>query len=407
MVEQAPAGWYPDGQGNERYWDGTGWTNQIRTPAQPVLPVESQTKREGAFSRLGTAVKKVAADQQAQREERLQKQADARHAAGDLVTSAEFARVSVEVYSGGFVRVAQKINANTPYEKLISIKYEPPKSENNRGEASVGVAGLASLAKGGLGVLKKGSGLTDLVAAGVQEVVASRLRESVLTISTDREIHTLIDEGGTGRATIGRALEAAGSNAIPTSMTVSHTLATRGVFGGSAVEIYEEGFVRVAANIYNSTPYEKLRSITFAQPEQGNGSPLGATLANGAAAATGFMKGRVPGLVSVGLRKLGASEPGKYCLTVTSDQEIHTLMDSGGPGVVELGTALEAAGNVVINRANTGHAQSSADTGEAAPPSAARPSVGERIRELAALHQDGILSDDEFTTAKANLLAGL
>jgi len=40
-------------------------------------------------------------------------------------------------------------------------------------------------------------------------------------------------------------------------------------------------------------------------------------------------------------------------------------------------------------------------------PAAAEPTLSERLRELADLHKDGILCDDEFAGAKAKLLAGL
>lgn len=36
----APAGWYPDPEGrpDERYWDGSAWTNEFRAPHAPQLP---------------------------------------------------------------------------------------------------------------------------------------------------------------------------------------------------------------------------------------------------------------------------------------------------------------------------------------------------------------------------------
>ena len=36
----APAGWYPDPEGrpDERYWDGTAWTNEFRAPHAAPLP---------------------------------------------------------------------------------------------------------------------------------------------------------------------------------------------------------------------------------------------------------------------------------------------------------------------------------------------------------------------------------
>ncbi|MFT4210562.1 MAG: DUF2510 domain-containing protein, partial [Microbacterium sp.] len=37
-----PAGWYDDGQGQTRYWDGTAWTEHVAPPAsQPPAPVPS------------------------------------------------------------------------------------------------------------------------------------------------------------------------------------------------------------------------------------------------------------------------------------------------------------------------------------------------------------------------------
>jgi hypothetical protein len=37
----------------------------------------------------------------------------------------------------------------------------------------------------------------------------------------------------------------------------------------------------------------------------------------------------------------------------------------------------------------------------------AAPTLSDRMRELSELHREGILSDDEFSSAKAKLLSGL
>lgn len=37
----APAGWYPDGRGNQRWWDGERWTEQ-RAPEQPAREPDSK-----------------------------------------------------------------------------------------------------------------------------------------------------------------------------------------------------------------------------------------------------------------------------------------------------------------------------------------------------------------------------
>jgi hypothetical protein len=34
-----PPGWYPDGTGQNRYWDGSGWTEFRQAPAAAVVPV--------------------------------------------------------------------------------------------------------------------------------------------------------------------------------------------------------------------------------------------------------------------------------------------------------------------------------------------------------------------------------
>lgn len=43
MSEQAPAGWYPQPDGSQRYWDGSAWTEQVTAAAraadQPTEPV--------------------------------------------------------------------------------------------------------------------------------------------------------------------------------------------------------------------------------------------------------------------------------------------------------------------------------------------------------------------------------
>lgn len=33
-----PAGWYPDGSGQSRYWDGSAWTENFQPPAPPAAP---------------------------------------------------------------------------------------------------------------------------------------------------------------------------------------------------------------------------------------------------------------------------------------------------------------------------------------------------------------------------------
>ena len=43
---------------------------------------------------------------------------------------------------------------------------------------------------------------------------------------------------------------------------------------------------------------------------------------------------------------------------------------------------------------------------QAGPPQAAAPSMADQLDQLAGLHKQGVLSDDEFAAAKAKLLGG-
>jgi uncharacterized protein DUF2510 len=103
MNEQAPAGWYPQGQGIERYWDGAAWTDQIRPLGGTNMP-----KKAGAFSKLGDAVRKAVAEKKGAKVELIRRQAEDAQAAGALVTSGVFGTSTVEIYENGYVRVAKR-----------------------------------------------------------------------------------------------------------------------------------------------------------------------------------------------------------------------------------------------------------------------------------------------------------
>lgn len=296
MNEQAPAGWYPDGQGSERYWDGAAWTDQVRALAVTDVP-----KKAGAFSKLGAAVKNAAAEKKAAKEEFTRKQAEDALAAGSLVTSGVFGTSTVEIYENGYVRVAswsesvsatgpKAIDKNTPYEKLRSIKFTQPEDEASGAPSALeGTVGptVAKLLKGGKGLMKASA--PGMAAAGIAHVASNAARRSFLTIATDKQIHTLTNQttnsvglktSNKGHNDVGRALEVAGNAVL--------------------------GVVEVESRPVVDAP------VIAAAPE-----PAGAT------------------------------QP------------------------------------------------------------AAAPNLSERLRELADLHKDGILSDEEFASAKAKLLGGL
>ena len=303
MNAQAPAGWYPDGQGNERYWDGSAWTEQLRHPevADATSAASSSAQKEGAFSKLRKAAADKKAEKRSAREELGRKQAEYAQAAGALVTSGVFGTSTVEIYDGGYVRVAaglrnatqpERITKKTPYAKLRSIKFTQSGQDNTSGmssalEGAVGPA-MARLAKGGAGLMKASSGLMKasapgLAVAGLAHLAGAEGRKSFLTIATDKEIHTLTNQSS--------------NNGLVTKSNKGHN---------------------------------------------------------------------------------------------------------------EVGLLLEAAGNSVLGVAGVAAQEPVSEPQPAVvSPAAAEPTLAERLRELAGLHKDGILSDDEFAAAKAKLLAAL
>jgi hypothetical protein len=130
-----------------------------------------------------------------------------------------------------------------------------------------------------------------------------------------------------------------------------------------------------------------------------------------------IVKGSVPGLAAAGIAHIASSGSRRSYLTIGTDRAIHTLsnqfsnslgLKTSDKGHSEVARELEAAGNALL-----GVADPEVTSGQAASPpmvSAANitgPSTADRLRELAALHKDGILSDEEFVAGKAKLLTEL
>ena len=305
MGEQAPAGWYPDGQGAERYWDGEMWTAHVRAPHAPALtPTPTRTPtptKGGAFAKMGAAVKKAAADKQAAKEELSRQQAEYAAAAGGLVTSGVFGTSTIEIYEGGFVRVAtwpegvkgtspSGISKKTPFECLRSIKFTRSDQAASGSGASAALEGtvgpaVASLMRGGAGLMKASA--PGLAVAGLAHFAGAEGRKSFLTIATDKAIHTL------------------------------------------------------------------------------------------------------------------------------SNQSSNGFISKSNKGHIEVGLALQAAAESVLGTKEVAAVAAPVPSAASGPrasipnPSSAAPTLADRLRELAGLHAEGILSDDEFAAAKAKLLGGL
>jgi hypothetical protein len=302
MSEQAPAGWYPDQQGM-RYWDGQQWTEHVQpSGGAEVSNAVTSPQKDGAFAKLRKAATDKQAERRAAKEDLDRRQAEAAQAAGALITSGVFGTSTIEIYEGGYVRVAswgdgvkgaqpKTTDKNTPYERLLSIKFTQP-TENKPSGMSSAIEGaispaMAGILKGGAKAVMKGS-VPGLVVGGIAHVATAESRTSFLTITTDRQIHTLTNQVSNG-----------------------------------LISTVKKGQIQVGAAL-----------------ESAGNSALG-----------------VPGL------------PDQALSSVT-----HPAVESQAAAVGQ---------------------------------PAAAPTLSERLRELAELHKDGILSDEEFAAAKAKLLGGL
>lgn len=237
----APAGWYDDGSGQQRWSDGRAWgvyaQDVSSVPGDPGAvgygsvagSVEQPAKEPGILDALGQAVKDAAVErknlaigaltagvrarrerEERERQERL-RQAECARMAGRRVTGGRFGDSEVEIYENGYVRVAGsseggrscRMDESTPYENLISISFERP----DGGSSGVaGVAGVSSVATAGTAVKVVSmiakrhplgmavSGGIGLAAAGAGTVTKIMSAKAVLTITTDQRVHVLTNQ---------------------------------------------------------------------------------------------------------------------------------------------------------------------------------------------------------------------
>lgn len=165
-------------------------------------------------------------------------------------------------------------------------------------------------------------------------------------------------------------------------------LVTQQRFGGSAIEIYDGGYVRVAAFISKETPYEKLKSIkhSFQVQDKSTGGRL------------------MAGMVTGGANYLTSKEKRTVFLTLVTDKRVHSLRDTAGMGRREdkVALGLEVAGRGVLDALTAAPAAS-------APAVVPMPAIGQsdvidQIKKLGELHAAGVLSDEEFASKKTELL---
>ncbi|MDR2896455.1 MAG: DUF2510 domain-containing protein [Propionibacteriaceae bacterium] len=236
-----PAGWFDDGHGQMRWWDGQRWTEHLQAESGGARPRSGTGEPLTTFNdlkahtsrSLGGWLGGKAAARQATKE-RLASQ---KLAAGPVATRGTFGDALIELYQGGYVRVAHPgerstdavITNKTPYEKLVDIVFISP--DESTGEAmqpvpTEAVTGAASLVKGVTrlaGMTLPGAIVTaaaPLALAGAKQISKAITGRAVLTITTETMIHSLTNQtkGRLGarreQESTGRALEQIGRRII-------------------------------------------------------------------------------------------------------------------------------------------------------------------------------------------------
>lgn len=129
-------------------------------------------------------------------------------------------------------------------------------------------------------------------------------------------------------------------------------------------------------------PFEKLRAIKASTQVQDK-SAGGRAVASAA---------------SFGLSTLASNENRHLFLTITTDRETYALKEKGGMLRLpdQAAMKLELAGQGILDALGS--------RAPSAPATPAPGSVADQLRDLAALHRDGVLTDEEFAAAKAKLL---
>lgn len=135
-------------------------------------------KKQGFWAKVAAEVKQASADTKKAAEEREAQARQAREAAGNLVTSQSFGGSKVEIYDGGYVRIAPLISETTPYEMLKSIKHSFQVQDKSTG----------------------GRALTGMATGGLNYLASKEKRTVFLTIVTDHRVHTLKATGSMGRS---------------------------------------------------------------------------------------------------------------------------------------------------------------------------------------------------------------
>ncbi len=156
----------------------------------------------------------------------------------------------------------------------------------------------------------------------------------------------------------------------------------QGVFGGRTIRFYDKGFVQVTMPLSGSRRFERLLAVE-ASSDVFKKSGLG----RGAAA-----------VATLGLNLASSNKRGDVYLTITTEVTTHVLHEAP-PTQSNLKSvkSLEASGNAIL-RAN-----GPLPTADSAPVKV-ESSTAQKLRELAALREDGLVSAEEYQVLRAKLL---
>lgn len=160
------------------------------------------------------------------------------------------------------------------------------------------------------------------------------------------------------------------------------------MFGMRTVRIYSQGYVRVSLPLLGSNArYERLQSIE-SSADVSKKSGLG----RGAAA-----------VVTAGYSLMSSNKRGDVYLTISTDVSTHVLHEDP-PTAMNLKAAkrLEAAGRSVIGRSDPETVGAAPDV--SADTATSPPDLRARLQELAALRNDGLISEEEHTRLRTKLL---
>ena len=162
--------------------------------------------------------------------------------------------------------------------------------------------------------------------------------------------------------------------------------------GGKTVRIYDKGYVQIFHLFGSSAPFEKLLGIS-GSADVAQKTALGRTLAAG---------------VTMGANlALSPNKRGDLYLSISTSKKVHMIHES--PPTERSMKAMHkivTAGQAVLDATAALHVTSEApkQLQDQPRPTASASSIADELAKLAALRDSGVLTEDEFQTAKSRLL---